>query len=622
MNYLSVENLTKSFGERVIFTDLTFGIDQGQKVAIVAKNGSGKTTMLRCLMGLESFDEGRIVFRKDIRVAFMEQTELMREDQTILESIFDHDLPELNVIKRYNIAVQNNDEKTLESLYQEITELNAWDTEVKVQQILSVLKLEDTGQLIASLSGGQKKRVALAKVLLSDADFLLLDEPTNHLDLDMIEWLEGYLASSKSTILMVTHDRYFLEVVCDCIFELADKTIYKYKGNFSYYLEKKAEREEQTQATIEKAKNTFRKELDWIRRQPKARGTKQKARVDAFQDIKKVASQRLDEDELDLPVKMERLGTKIVEFHKVGKAFGDKVILKDFTYNVQRQERLGIVGNNGAGKTTFLKMLLGQEPVDSGKIVIGETVVFGYYSQDLIKVPDDFKVIDVVKEVAEYIPLEKGRQLSAAQLLERFLFSRDMHYNFVYKLSGGEKRRLKLLRVLMSNPNFLILDEPTNDLDIFAMAVLEEYLRNFQGCLIVVSHDRYFMDKMVDHLFVFEGEANVRDIVGNYTDFRKDQTTQKRENKISGAVEVKEAKVEIVTKESEKRKLTFKEKQEYEQIEKDLEKLESEKEIITSELSTGTKSNQEIYDLGIKLGKIVEEIELKTERWMELAEFA
>jgi ATP-binding cassette subfamily F protein uup len=405
MNFLSIENLTKSYGERMIFADLTFGIDQGQKVAIVAKNGSGKTTMMRCIMGMEPVDSGKVTFRKDIRVAFMEQTENMREDQTILESIFDHDLPELKLIKEYNIAVAKNDEAKLEELYQSITELNAWDTEVRVQQILSVLKLEDMDKRISELSGGQKKRVALAKVLLSDADFLILDEPTNHLDLDMIEWLENYLSSSKSTILMVTHDRYFLEVVCDTIMELADQTIYRYKGNFSYYLEKKAERQEQTQSTIEKAKNTFRKELDWIRRQPKARGVKQKARVDAFQDVKKVASQRLDEDELELPVKMERLGSKIVEFHKVSKSYPNRVILNDFSYNVQRQERLGIVGNNGAGKTTFLKMLVGQEEVDKGKIVLGETVVFGYYSQDLIKVNDDFKVIDVVREVAEYLSL-------------------------------------------------------------------------------------------------------------------------------------------------------------------------------------------------------------------------
>ncbi len=624
MNFLAIENLTKSYGERMIFADLTFGIDQGQKVAIVAKNGSGKTTMMRCIMGLEPVDSGKVTFRKDIRVAFMEQTENMREDQTILESIFDHDLPELKLIKEYNIAVAKNDEAKLEELYQSITELNAWDTEVRVQQILSVLKLDDMDKRISELSGGQKKRVALAKVLLSDADFLILDEPTNHLDLDMIEWLEQYLSSSKSTILMVTHDRYFLEVVCDTILELADQTIYRYKGNFSYYLEKKAERQEQTQSTIEKAKNTFRKELDWIRRQPKARGVKQKARVDAFQDVKKVASQRLDEDELELPVKMERLGSKIVEFHKVSKAYPNRVILNDFTYNVQRQERLGIVGNNGTGKTTFLKMLVGQEETDKGKIVIGETVVFGYYSQYLIKVKDDFKVIDVVREVAEYIPLEKGRQLSAAQLLERFLFPRDMHYQFVHKLSGGEKRRLKLLRVLMSNPNFLILDEPTNDLDIFAMSVLEEYLRQFQGCLIVVSHDRYFMDKMVDHLFVFEGQGELKDIVGNYTVFRQQQLDKKRgvkQNITKEEPEIKEKIISPSTVDAKKRKLTFKEKEEYETIERRLPELEKSKEELTQALSSGSLSNELLMKNGEDLGKVVEEIDALTERWIELAEF-
>ncbi len=623
MNFLSIENLSKSYGERMIFADLTFGIDQGQKVAIVAKNGSGKTTMMRCIMGLEPVDSGKVTFRKDIRVAFMEQTENMREDQSILESIFDHDLPELQLIKAYNIAVAKNDEAKLEELYQSITELNAWDTEVRVQQILSVLKLEDMEKRISELSGGQKKRVALAKVLLSDADFLILDEPTNHLDLDMIEWLENYLSSSKSTILMVTHDRYFLEVVCDTIMELADQTIYRYKGNFSYYLEKKAERQEQTQSTIEKAKNTFRKELDWIRRQPKARGTKQKARVDAFQDVKKVASQRLDEDELELPVKMERLGSKIVEFHKVSKAYPNRVILNDFSYNVQRQERLGIVGNNGTGKTTFLKMLVGQEATDKGKIVIGDTVVFGYYSQDLIKVNDDFKVIDVVREVAEYIPLEKGRQLSAAQLLERFLFPRDMHYQFVHKLSGGEKRRLKLLRVLMSNPNFLILDEPTNDLDIFAMSVLEEYLRQFQGCLIVVSHDRYFMDKMVDHLFVFEGQGELKDIVGNYTVFRQQQLDKKRGVKQNITKEEPEIKEKTISPavETKKRKLSFKEKEEYENIERRLPELEKTKDELTLSLSSGELSNEELIKNGEALGKVVGEIDALTERWIELAEF-
>jgi ABC transport system ATP-binding/permease protein len=625
MNYLSVENLTKSFGVRILFSDLTFGIDQGQKVAIVAKNGAGKTTLLNCLMEMEPYDSGRIVYRNDIRIAFMEQSEQLNPEQTILEAVFDHDIPELQLIKTYNIAIANNDEKALEECYQQLTDMNAWDIEVKVQQILSVLKLTDTSQKIESLSGGQKKRVALAKVLLSEADFLFLDEPTNHLDLDMIEWLESYLSTSKSTILMVTHDRYFLEVVCDTIYELSNETLFRYKGNFSYYLEKKAEREEQLQSTVDKARNTFRKELDWIRRQPKARGTKQKARVDAFEGIKSTAQMRLEEDEMELPVKMERLGSKIVEFHKIGKAFGDKTILHDFSYHFQRKERLGIVGNNGTGKSTFLNLLIGQDQPNKGKVVIGETIVFGYYSQDLIKVDDSKKVIDVVKDVAEYIPLEKGKQLSASQLLERFLFTRDSHYNFVHKLSGGEKRRLKLLKVLMANPNFLILDEPTNDLDIFAMAVLEEYLRNFQGCLVVVSHDRYFMDKMVDHLFVFEGEGKILDIVGNYTDYRKVQNGKSKEVKKNLEVpmskeEEKFLKPTVLS--NEKRKLNFKEKEELKTLEKKLAELEGIKLELTDKLSDTSKSNSELYEAGIVLGKVISELDELSNRWLELSEFA
>ncbi len=619
MNFLSVENLTKSFGERILFSDVTFGIDQGQKVAIVAKNGSGKTTLLNCLMDKEQYDSGKIVFRKNIQVAFMEQSENLPLNKTIDEVIYDHQSPKLRLIKDYNKAIESGDEDKLSNLFQELTELDAWDLEAKVNQLLSVFKLEDDSQLINNLSGGQKKRVALIKVLLSEADFLFLDEPTNHLDLDMIEWLESYLSTSKSTILMVTHDRYFLEVVCDTIFELADESLYKYKGNFSYYLEKKAERQEQLQSTIEKARNSFRKELDWIRRQPKARGTKQKARVDAFQDIKKTASQRLDEDELELPVKMERLGSKIVEFHKIGKAFGNLPILNSFSYNVQRKERMGIVGKNGTGKTTFLKMLLGSEPLDKGKIVVGETVVFGHFSQDLIKVNDDFKVIDVVKEVAEFIPLEKGKQLSAAQLLERFLFPRSMHYNFVRKLSGGEKRRLKLLRVLMGNPNFLILDEPTNDLDIFAMAVLEEYLRNFKGCLIVVSHDRYFMDKMVDHLLVFQGGGEVKDILGNYTDFRKNEKEAQKEKKSVNPI--KKTEVKQNSTEQKKTKLSFKEKEEFNRLERDLEQLEQEKSELSNGLSDESRSNADLYEMGKRLGEVVQQIDQKTDRWMELAEY-
>lgn len=617
MNFLSVEQLTKSYGERLLFSELTFGIEHGQKVAIVAKNGAGKSTLLRCLLGLEPPDSGTVTFRKELRIAFMEQTEDLNPELSVLDAVLDHDLPEIKLIKAYTDALLANDEARLGDLYQALTEHQAWDLEVKVQQILSVLKLSGLTQKVGELSGGQKKRVALAKVLLSEAEFLILDEPTNHLDLDMIEWLEQYLSASQLTLLMVTHDRYFLEVVCDTILELADQTIYRYKGNFSYYLEKKAEREEQLQSTIEKAKNTFRKELDWIRRQPKARGTKQKARVDAFSDLKKVATQRLDEDELELPIKMERLGTKIVEFHKVSKSFGARVMLDDFSYHFQRQERLGIVGNNGTGKTTFLKMLTGEALPDKGKIVIGETIVFGYYSQDLMEVDPDMKVIDVVREVAEFIPLEKGRQLSAAQLLERFLFPRDMHYHFVHKLSGGERRRLKLLRVLMLNPNFLILDEPTNDLDIFAMSVLEEYLRLFQGSLIVVSHDRYFMDKMVDHLFVFQGEGRIKDITGNYHSYRSSLQQTQREQKQNPK---SEAKSEVAPSSEKRRKMSFKEKQEFEQIEKDLPLLEKEKEILSEALSSGNLTNEELIQKGERLGELVNQIEEFTLRWLELSE--
>lgn len=620
MNYLSVENLAKTYGERTIFSDLTFGIDQGQKVAIVAKNGAGKTTLLRCLMDLEPVDTGRVIYRKDIRVAFMQQTETLDPEQTILEAVFSHDLPELNAVRAYDIAMQSGDQNAIEEAFNLLTELNAWDTEVRVHQILTAFKLVDTDAKIGTLSGGQKKRVALAQVLMADADFLILDEPTNHLDLDMIEWLEELLSKSRSTLLMVTHDRYFLEVVCDTILELADNTLYKYKGNFSYYLEKKAERQEQLQSTIEKAKNTFKRELEWIRRQPKARGTKQKARIENFQDVKQVAGQRIAVDELDIPVKMERLGTKILELHKVSKRFPDRVILDGFTYNFQRKERLGIVGNNGTGKSTFLNIIQELMEPDAGKVVKGDTVVFGYYNQNLIEVDESKKVIDVIRDIAEFIPLEKGRQLSAAQFLEKFLFDRSMHYNFVHKLSGGEKRRLKLMTVLMANPNFLILDEPTNDLDIFVMSVLEDYLRNFEGCLIVVSHDRYFMDKMVDHLFVFEGEGKIKDIIGNYTVFRKELIQDQRKEKHE--VKSNEIIQDIDTaKPVEKKKLSFKEKQEYEQLEKDIELLEQEKTSLTAQLSDSNLSGEKMQDLGLRLGEVVHQLEQKSDRWLELAEY-
>lgn len=635
MNYLSIENLTKSFGDRIIFKELTFGIDQGQKVAIVAKNGAGKTTLLRCLYGetsediseAERIDSGRIVFRKDIRIAFMQQNEKLSDTNTILEEVFSHDLPELKAVKEYNYAMRVNDESLIANSFEAITELNAWDIEARVNQILSVLKLEDTSKLVNTLSGGQKKRVALAKVLVADADFLILDEPTNHLDLDMIEWLEEYLSKSSSTILMVTHDRYFLEVVCDNILELDDQKIYKYKGNFSYYLEKKAERQAQLESTVGKAQNQFKKELEWMRRQPKARGTKQKARIEAFHDTKKVAKQRIDKDELEIPVKMARLGTKILEMHNVGKAFGDLKILNNLTYTFKRNERLGIVGKNGAGKSTFLNMVMGLEDVDKGKIITGETVVFGYYSQELLKTEDpDQKVIDVIRDIAEYIPLEKGRQMSAAQFLEKFLFPRSMHYNFVHKLSGGEKRRLKLMTILMKNPNFLILDEPTNDLDIFVMGVLEEYLRGFQGCLIVVSHDRYFMDKMVDHLFVFEGEGEIKDLLGNYTSYRKHlQALAKAKKAVKPIQKVKISTIDDGSTpkvEEKKVKLSYKEQAEFDGLEGEMDKLEEEKTKLSEILSNPDSSNEDLMNAGNRLSKLVEELETKSNRWLELSEFS
>jgi len=623
MNYLSIEELTKSFGERVLFEGLTFGIEQGQKAAIVAKNGSGKTTLLRCLMGKESYDSGRIVFRNDLRIAYLEQTDILDSDRTVLEEILSSDLPELNAVKRYNLALANNDEHEIGESFQEISELNAWDVESNIQQIMGVFKLDKVTQKIGDLSGGQKKRIALAKVLIANPDFLILDEPTNHLDLDMIEWLETYLSQSKSTILMVTHDRYFLEVVCDTIFEMSDQTIYKYKGNFSYYLEKKAEREENLGATIDKAKNLMRKELEWMRRQPKARGTKQKARIESFYETQEVASQRIDKDKLEIAIKMERVGSKILELHKLGKSYGEKAILNDFTYTFKKGERIGIVGNNGVGKSTFLNMITGNEEPSKGKVVVGETIVFGYYKQENIQISDDKKVIEVITDIAEFIPLEKGKQMSAAQFLERFLFPRHMHWNFVRKLSGGEKRRLKLMTVLMANPNFLILDEPTNDLDIFTLTVLEDYLRSFPGCVMVVSHDRYFMDKMVDHVFVFKGEGEIKDILGNYTDYRKRTTEEaqqaKKDQKSAPAPVKEEVKIE---KSESKRKLSFKEKQEYTDLEAELEKLETLKTYLTDKLSSPDASGEELNEVGKNLSLLITEIDEKTNRWLELADLA
>lgn len=622
MNLLSVENLTKSFGVRVIFEDLTFGIDQGEKVAIVAKNGNGKSTLLKILCGDGTEDSGRIVYRKDIRVDYLQQAENFDPKQIIFDEVLATDTREANAIRAYSKALENPEDTDLyNDAFEQMNSCNAWDYEVKVATILSKLQLEDKHAKIGSLSGGQKKRVALAKILIAEPDLMILDEPTNHLDLDMIEWLESYLKQSKSAIMMVTHDRYFLEVVCTTIFELEDQQLYRYDGNFSYYLEKKSERQEILAATIGKAKNLMRTELDWIRRQPKARGTKQKARVDAFQDLKSTATQRVQKDELEIHVQMSRLGSKIVELHNVGKSFGDKQILNGLDYVFKRGEKLGIVGANGTGKSTFLNLITGAIEPDKGKVVIGETVVMGYYHQQGAKFKSGKKVLEVITDIAEYIPLDKGKKMSAAQFLEKFLFPRTMHYQDVDMLSGGEKKRLYLMTILMKNPNFLILDEPTNDLDIFILGVLEDYLLRFEGCLIIVSHDRYFLDKLVEHTFYFKGEGEIKDILGNYTSYReylsneaqaaKKQNAKQKQNKtVDGPPKTDKTKV----------KLSYKEQQEFDQLEKDIALLEIERDDLTQKLNEGV-SGDEASQVAMRLGEVAELLDQKETRWLELADY-
>ncbi len=622
MNYLSVENLTKSYGVRVLFENLTFGIDQGDKVAIVAKNGNGKSTLLKILCGLEDKDSGNIVFRNNIRVDYLEQAENFNDTHTIFNEVLATDTPQAQAISLYDEAMLKPEDMVLyEKAFEQMNRTNAWDYEVKVNQILSQLKLDDKHKKIGELSGGQKKRLALAKILINEPDIMILDEPTNHLDLDMIEWLESYLSQSKSTIIMVTHDRYFLEVVCNTIIELEDQTIYKYNGNFSYYLEKKAERQEILAATIGKAKNLMRTELDWIRRQPKARGTKQKARVDAFDDLKATASQKIKEDKLEIKVQMNRLGTKIVEIHKLGKSYGDKLLIENFDYTFKRGEKIGIVGNNGAGKSTFLNMLVGKEQPSKGKIVVGETVVMGYYHQDGLKFDEDKKVIDIIRDIADFIPLTKGHKLSAAAFLEMFLFPRSMHYDFVYKLSGGEKKRLYLMTILMQNPNFLILDEPTNDLDIFILSVLEDYLANFEGCLIIVSHDRYFLDKIVDHTFYFEGDGQIKDILGNYTAYRQFLKEKQYANRQQEKIQKAKTETKVVEEPKAKTKLTYKEKIEFEKLEQDLAALETENKKIVDQLNDGVSDAEEMKTLSLRMSEIANELEIKENRWLELSEF-
>jgi ATP-binding cassette subfamily F protein uup len=617
LNYLNVENISKSYGELSLFENLSFSIHKDQKIAFVAKNGTGKTTILNILSGKDTPDSGQIIYRKDLRTTFLSQEPVLDQSLTVEETILKSDNPILNVIKTYHQALENpEDSKLYQTAFDDMERYQAWDYETQYTQILFKLKLVDLNQKVSELSGGQQKRLALANTLLSKPDLLILDEPTNHLDLEMIEWLETFFAKENITLFMVTHDRYFLERVCSEIIELDEGCIYNYKGNYSYYLEKKEERIEREAIETNKSKQLFKKELGWMRRQPKARTTKSKSRIDDFYEIKERASKRRNDHEIQLEINMERLGSKILEIYKVSKAFDEKLILDKFEYVFQRGERIGIIGKNGTGKSTFLNMITGGLQPDSGKIIQGETIKFGYYTQDGIKAKPMQKVIDVVRDYGDYIPLMKGKQISAQQLLERFLFSRKKQYDFVEKLSGGERKRLYLCTVLIQNPNFLILDEPTNDLDIVTLNVLENFLLDFPGCLLVVSHDRYFMDKIVDHLFVFRGEGMVEDFPGNYSDFRI------YEDSASVASEPK--KLATITKEvtpkQSQTKLSFNEQKELKNLESKLKSLEFDKKELESQFLVEDISMDTIETLSADLKKLLQVIEYKELRWLELNE--
>ncbi|WP_282017510.1 ABC-F family ATP-binding cassette domain-containing protein [Salegentibacter mishustinae] len=617
MNYLSVENIAKAYGERVLFEDISFGINEGQKVGFIAKNGTGKTSLLDILAGFDAPDAGKVVYRKDITTAFLPQEPNLDPNLTVEETIFSSDNEILNIINRYEKALKNPDDaEAYQKAFEEMDAAQAWDFETQYKQILFKLKLDDLSKEVKHLSGGQKKRLALTVMLLQKPNFIIMDEPTNHLDLDMIEWLEEYFKKENFTIFMVTHDRYFLERVCNEIVELDHGNLYTYKGNYAYYLDKKDARMAQEATNTEKAKQLYKKELEWMRRQPKARTTKSKSRIDDFQDIKDRAHKRRQDHEVQLELNMERLGSKIVELHNIGKSFQDKQLLENFSYNFKRGERIGIIGKNGTGKSTFLNILTGGIKPDTGKVVIGETIKFGYYTQSGIKIKPGQKVIEVIREFGDYIPLKKGRQISAQQLLERFLFDRKKQYDFVEKLSGGERKRLYLCTVLIQNPNFLILDEPTNDLDIVTLNVLESFLLDFPGCLLVVSHDRYFMDKIVDHLFVFQGNAEVQDFPGNYTDYRAYEDSAIIEAREESSSENDNNKKDW-KKTSSGTKLSYNEQKEFGKLEKEIAKLEQKKEKLQQKFLEDLDPD-EIKENSIKLQEIDDAIETKTERWFEL----
>ena len=621
MNLLSVENIAKSYGELILFEDISFGINKDQKIALIAKNGDGKTSILNILSGKDVPDSGLINYRKGVRVSFLEQEPELNPELTIEETIFASDNEVLKVIFAYEKALEHpEDEEAYQKAFEAMDRYDAWDFETQYKQILFKLKLEDIHAKVGLLSGGQKKRLALANALINRPDLLSLDEPTNHLDLEMIEWLEHYFAKENMTLLMVTHDRYFLERVCNEIIELDGGKLYPYKGNYTYYLEKKEARIEQEAVEQHKSKLLFKKELDWMRRQPKARTTKSKSRIEDFKAIKEKAHKRRKEHEIQLEINMERVGSKILELHKISKSYPGKLLLNQFDYTFTKGERVGIIGKNGTGKSTFLNILSGVDRPDAGKVVIGDTIKIGYYTQEGITDKQGQKVIDVIREFGDFIPLKKGRQISAQQLLERFLFDRKKQYDFVEKLSGGERKRLYLCTVLIQNPNFLILDEPTNDLDIMTLNVLESFLLDFPGCLLVVSHDRYFMDKIVDHLFVFRGEGVIEDFPGNYSDFRAYEDSMVVERRVEKSKNPDNSNQKGSWKESSSTaKFSYLEQKEYKSLEKEIQVLEKKKVEVQNRFTDSDLTGEEIDALSIELKEISEAIDSKTERWFELS---
>lgn len=619
MNYLSVENLGRNLGERWLFRDLTFGILQGEKVALIGSNGSGKSSLMDVLAGKAAADEGVVSMRKEIRVGYLHQNPDFNDVHTVLEVLFSSENEITRAIREYEKATEAGDSTAITHYAEVLTRLNGWDYEAKVKQILGKLGIHDLDKLIGELSGGQKKRVFLARVLIEEPDFLILDEPTNHLDLDTIEWLEGYLSASTMTLFLVTHDRYFLDRVCNRIMELNNSKIYKYQGNYAYFLEKKAEREEIEATVLEKDKNLLRKELEWMRRQPKARTHKATYRENAFYELKEKTAGKRNEDKLELSMKTERIGNKIMEIQHVSKGYNGNTLIKEFSYTFKRGDRIGIVGKNGMGKSTLLGLITEEIKPDIGKIVKGETIKIGYYKQDGLVYEPDQKVIENVREIADYIKMADGREISVSAFLTLFLFPPAVQYSPIAKLSGGEKRRLQLLKVLVENPNFLILDEPTNDLDIATLNVLEEFLAGYSGCLLVVSHDRYFLDRLVDHTFAFEGEGYIRDFPGNYTDYRNLADEQLKEQR-----KEEKPKTEATRpagQEQPKKKLSFKEKQEFEALEKEIAALEAEKRRLSEQLSGGVSDFEEISRISARLEEVVEELEMKELRWLELSEF-